>query len=74
MHIVRPGIGPNGHGDANLRITLGLVAWMESHAAEIKNLDTSPPLLPQLDLLSDDQLGAAARWLDPLVGGEGMAD
>jgi hypothetical protein len=69
-NVLHPNVGPNGHGEANLRIVQGLVAWIEAHADEIEGLDLSRPLLPQLDLLTDDQLRAAARSLDPLAGGE----
>jgi hypothetical protein len=55
------------HGQANLLVTKGLVAWMDEHQAEIDELDPTRPLLPQLDLLTDDQLRAAARSLDPLA-------
>jgi len=53
------------HGRANKRIMKGLVAWMEAHRADIAGLDTARPLLPQLDKLSDDQLRAAMRSMDP---------
>jgi hypothetical protein len=55
------------HGQANLKLVKGLVAWMEEHRSEIKGLDGSRPLLPQLDRLTDDQLRAAARSLDPMA-------
>lgn len=55
------------HGRANLRVIKGLVCWMGKHADQIDGLDDSEPLLPQLDLLSDDQLREAARSMDPLA-------
>lgn len=55
------------HGQANLKLVKGLVAWMEAHRAEIAGLDGKKPLLPQLDALTDDQLRAAARSLDPMA-------
>lgn len=55
-----------GHGLANLRIVKGIVAWMQANADSIKGLDTSRPLLPQFDLLSDEQLREVMRSLDPL--------
>jgi hypothetical protein len=55
------------HGQANLKLMKGLVAWMEEHRSEIAGLDGSRPLLPQLDKLTDDQLRAAARSLDPMA-------
>jgi hypothetical protein len=53
------------HGRANKRIAEQLLDWMESHQAEIKGLDKSRPLLPQFDKLTDDQMRAAMRSLDP---------
>lgn len=53
------------HGRANLRVMQGLVQWMEAHGAEIRGLDRSLPALPQLDKLTDDQLRAAFRSMDP---------
>jgi hypothetical protein len=55
------------HGKANKRIAEGLVAWMKAHAGEIKGLDAGTPLLPQLDRLTDEQLRAAFRSMDPLA-------
>lgn len=57
------------HGKANERVMKGLLAWMQLHAAEITNLDAKAALLPQLPLLTDDQLRAAFRSMDPLAGG-----
>ncbi len=57
------------HGQANLRIMRGLVAWMAAHATGIADLETDRPLLPQLDRLTDEQLRAAFRSMDPLAGG-----
>lgn len=55
------------HGKANRRIFEGVTAWMKGHAAGIAGLDASKPLLAQLDKLTDDQLRAAFRSLDPLA-------
>ena len=68
LNILHPNLGAAGHGEANLLVVQGLVAWMETHGDEIAGLDPSRPLLPQRDLLSDDQLRAVARSLDPLAG------
>jgi hypothetical protein len=66
--IMDRGVGADtGHGKANHRIYREFVKWMTAHASEIRGLDTSKPLLPQLDKLSDDQLRAVARSLDPLA-------
>ena len=62
------GIGsPTPHGRANLKVVQGLVAWMDAHRAEVAGLEPKRPLLPQLDRLTDGQLGAAARSLDPMA-------
>jgi len=45
----------------------GLVAWMSTHRSEIAELDAARPLLPQLDKLTDEQLRAATRSMDPYV-------
>ncbi len=58
---------PTPHGQANLKLTKGLVAWMDAHRGEIDGLDPGRPLLPQLDRLTDDQIRAAARSLDPMA-------
>lgn len=55
------------HGDANLRIMEGLVAWMEENREAIADLDPTSPLLPQLDLLTDEQLRQAFRSMDPIA-------
>jgi hypothetical protein len=53
------------HGRANKRIMRGLVDWMSSNRARIAGLDSTRPLLPQLDKLSDDQMREAMRSMDP---------
>lgn len=65
--IFSPDINPSGsgHGLADARIMKGLVAWMEAHAAEIPALERSRPLLPQFDHLTDEQMRAAFRSMDP---------
>ena len=40
---------------------------MDEHAGDILGLDRERPLLPQLDLLTNDQLRAAFRSMDPLA-------
>lgn len=66
--IISSDIGSDSpHGRANLRIVKGLATWMENHTEDIEGLDRSLPLLPQLDLLTDDQIRDAARSLDPLA-------
>lgn len=66
--IMNPNIGGDtAHGKANERIMKGIVQWMEEHAGEIDKIDLSRPLLPQLDLLTDEQIQAAFRSMDPLA-------
>lgn len=68
LGILQPNAGdPTPHGQANEQALRGLVAWMQAHAGEIRGLDPSLPLLPQATKLSDDQLRAAFRSLDPLA-------
>jgi hypothetical protein len=56
-----------GHGAASALIRRHLVDWMNAHASEIRGFDTTEAPLPQLDLLSRDQLVAAITELDPMV-------
>ena len=53
------------HGRANKRIVQGLVQWMKAHRSQIAALDASRPLMPQFDKLSDEQMRAAMRSMDP---------
>ncbi len=63
--------GIAGHSEANSQVVEGYVSWMEANASQISGLDPDQPLLPQLDLLSDDQLREVARGLDPLAASQG---
>lgn len=53
------------HGNANRRVLEGFRRWMRSHRDEIAGFDPSRPTLTQLHLLTDDQIRAAARSIDP---------
>jgi hypothetical protein len=53
------------HGRANKRIMQGLVAWMDAHRSAVTGLDLARPLLPQFDKLTDEQMRAAMRAMDP---------
>lgn len=55
----------SSHGQANLRIMKGLVRWMTENQGDIQGFDQSRPVLPQVDLLTDDQLREAFRSMDP---------
>ena len=54
------------HGQGNLRIVKGVLAWMEAHRAELQGFDPRRPTLPQLDLLTDEQLRRAVCAMDTL--------
>lgn len=53
------------HGVGNRRVLEGYRSWMRAHAAEIPGFDRNAPALTQLPLLSDEQIVAAARSMDP---------
>jgi hypothetical protein len=74
-HIVSPNIGSStGHGLANLEIMKRLVDWLRTHADEVVGLDTDRPLLPQLDLMTNEQIRRAFRSMDPLAGDGEVVD
>ncbi|WP_262690105.1 hypothetical protein [Kordiimonas aestuarii] len=69
--IVVPGLGgETAAGQARGRLLKGLTDWMRAHAAQVVALDTARPLLVQLDHLSDRQIHAACREMDPLAKAE----
>lgn len=53
------------HGIGDRRVLEGYRAWMRRHRNEIAGFDRSQPALSQLDKLSDAQIVAIARSLDP---------
>ncbi|MDB4913188.1 MAG: hypothetical protein JWM95_832 [Gemmatimonadetes bacterium] len=55
------------HGKANERVARGLLAWMEAHTRDIRGANVRLPLLPQLPLLNDALLRAAAASMDPMA-------
>jgi len=59
--------GSSNHGQANERIVKVLVKWMRANENQIQGFDRSRPHVPQLDLLTDDQLRAAVQAVDPLM-------
>jgi hypothetical protein len=66
--IISPNIGDaSPHGQANARIMQGLLAWLAAHASEIGHCDPRAPLLPQLPLMTDDQLRQAFASMDPFA-------
>ena len=48
-------------------LSAALTAWMKAHAAEIRGLDRTRPMLMQVEKLTDEQLRAAFRSMDPLA-------
>lgn len=66
--MIQPSIGGStNHGKANLEVMKGIVRWMSEHPMEIQGLDSKRPLLPQADLLTDEQIRGIFRGLDPLA-------
>ena len=59
--------GEGAHAKANERALRGVEQWMRANAGAIARIDRTKPLLPQLDLLTDDELREAFRSLDPLA-------
>jgi hypothetical protein len=57
-----------GHGVGNRRVLEGYRRWMRAHRNEIAGFDRSQPTLSQLDKLTDEQIVAAARAMDPWAG------
>ncbi len=53
------------HGRANTRVLRAFKRWMERNRLEIAGLDLAAPELSQIELLSNDQIRAIARGLDP---------
>jgi len=55
------------HAMADEMIVKGYVQWMSANSGKIPGLNPSRPLLPQFNLLSDEQVRQIARNLDPLA-------
>jgi hypothetical protein len=58
-------INSTPHGVGNRRVLEGYRQWMRAHRAEIAGFDRSAPTLSQLDKLTDEQIVAVARSMDP---------
>ncbi|MBX3510928.1 MAG: hypothetical protein KF700_06970 [Hyphomonadaceae bacterium] len=58
-------LNETAHGQGNRRVLEGYRRWMRAHRREIAGFDRSLPTLAQLHLLTDAQIVAAARSLDP---------
>ncbi len=59
--------GRSAHSIANLRMKTILLNWMEQHSREIQGLDRSRPLLPQLDLMTNEHIVQACREADSMA-------
>ncbi|HYD74278.1 MAG TPA: hypothetical protein VEF55_14160 [Candidatus Binatia bacterium] len=58
-------INDTPHGRGNRRVLEGYRRWMREHRDDIAGFDASQPTLSQLDKLTDAQIVAAARSMDP---------
>lgn len=65
--ILAHGIGSSPHGIANKRLITGLYHWIETNGNKVEGIRTDLPKGAQLDLLTNEQLIAAVRSMDPLV-------
>lgn len=57
----------SAHGDANEKLLRAYSEWMRANPARISGYDPKRPALAQLDKLTDAQLRAVARGLDPIA-------
>lgn len=68
LNINEPAIGGgSAHGTANERVLRGYAEWIEANSRAVKGFDPRLPPLAQLDRLSDAQMRAVARSLDPIA-------
>jgi hypothetical protein len=72
--IIDPTIGDGSfHGTGNQLVMQAMVRWIDAHRNSIVGLEPGRPLLPQLDLLTDEQLRQAGRDSDPRAIANGAA-
>jgi len=64
------GSGESGHGKANQRIVNIGLEWMKNNSSKIPGLNPDKPLLPQMYLLSAEQVRECYRNADPLYDKE----
>jgi hypothetical protein len=65
-NILSADIGDNtAHGIADARIMTGLTDWIVAHKSEVAGYDPNVPAAEQIDKLSDDQMRAIAKTMDP---------
>jgi hypothetical protein len=55
------------HGEANASIVRQYARWTQANRAQVAGFDASVPAAAQLDRLTDDQMRAIARALDPIA-------
>jgi hypothetical protein len=53
------------HGVADSRIMKGFADWIEAHKGDVKGYDPAVAAAEQIDKLSDDQMRAIAKGMDP---------
>ncbi|HEY6140912.1 MAG TPA: hypothetical protein VI670_24415, partial [Thermoanaerobaculia bacterium] len=59
--------GDDTHSKANGKLAAEIAAWMDAHRNEIAGYDAALPPMPQIDKLTDAQIRAVVRGLDPLA-------
>jgi hypothetical protein len=59
--------GDSPHAKANELFAKGLAQWMEAHRDAIAGYDAALPPLVQADKLTDEQIVAAVKGLDPMA-------
>lgn len=68
LNINEPTIGGGtGHSIANARILRAFGAWIEANSTRVRGFDAAVPAVGQIDRLSDSQMRAVARSLDPIL-------
>ena len=59
--------GGTAHGKANGKILTAYGKWIDTNRSSVAGFDPSAPTLTQIDRLTDDQIRAVARSLDPIA-------
>ncbi|HEY0114978.1 MAG TPA: hypothetical protein VGB54_04595 [Allosphingosinicella sp.] len=67
-NMVGAGVGDGtDHGNANAQVVRGYASWIAANRSQVAGFDASLPPAVQMDRLSDDQMRAIARSLDPIA-------
>ncbi|HEX8643805.1 MAG TPA: hypothetical protein VF702_07820 [Allosphingosinicella sp.] len=67
-NIVAGGVGDGTpHGEANANVIRRYAAWVVANRGLVAGFDAAVPAAAQLDRITDDQLRAIARSLDPIA-------